>query len=201
MKLIGMLDSPYVRRTAISLALYEVEFEHLPLSVFSDMEAFSALNPLVKAPTLLLDDGTRLMDSTLIIDYFESLAGPQHRLMPSEPAARAADLQLLGVMLVACEKAVQYVYEHRLRPEEKRHQPWVERVSRQLLAACGEWETLLAGRPTAGRADQVAVTAAAVWDFIQRMLPQVVEAKAFTRIQAFSAHFNGQPAFRQYPLP
>ena len=31
MKLIGMLDSPYVRRVAVSLALYGVEFEHLPL--------------------------------------------------------------------------------------------------------------------------------------------------------------------------
>ena len=200
MKLIGTLGSPYVRRTAISLALYEVDFEHLPLSVFGDWETFSALNPLVKAPTLLLDDGTRLMDSTLIIDYFESLAGPQHRLMPAEAAARAADLQLLGVMLAACEKAVQYVYEHRLRPEEKRHQPWIDRVSHQLLAACGEWETLIAGRPAAGRPDQVAVTAAVVWDFIQHMLPQVVQAQAFARIQAFSDHFNSQPAFQQHPL-
>jgi hypothetical protein len=41
MKLIGMLDSPYVRRVAVSLALYGVEFEHLPLSVFSAVEPFA----------------------------------------------------------------------------------------------------------------------------------------------------------------
>lgn len=47
MKLIGMLDSPYVRRVAVSLALYGVEFEHLPLSVFSAVEPFAKFNPVV----------------------------------------------------------------------------------------------------------------------------------------------------------
>ena len=41
MKLIGMMDSPYVRRVAVSLALYGVEFESLPLSVFSGFDEFS----------------------------------------------------------------------------------------------------------------------------------------------------------------
>lgn len=43
MKLIGMMDSPYVRRVAVSLALYGVEFESLPLSVFSGFDEFSVL--------------------------------------------------------------------------------------------------------------------------------------------------------------
>lgn len=200
MKLIGTLDSPYVRRTAISLALYGAEFEHLPLSTFKDEEAFASLNPVMKIPTLLLDDGTRLMDSTLIVDYFEFQAPPPRRLMPQAPAARAADLQLLGVMLAACEKAVQHVYEHRLRPEEKRHQPWIARVTGQLQAACAEWEALLADRPVAARPDLVAVTAVAVWRFMLRRLP-IVEAAAFPRIEAFCARAERHPAFSAWPLP
>ena len=43
MKLIGMMDSPYVRRVAVSLALYGVEFESLPLSVFSGFDEFPVL--------------------------------------------------------------------------------------------------------------------------------------------------------------
>ncbi|HEY8908463.1 MAG TPA: glutathione S-transferase N-terminal domain-containing protein, partial [Rhodoferax sp.] len=66
MKLIGMLDSPYVRRTAIGLKLQGISFEHLPLSVFSTFDEFRELNPVVKAPTLIMDDGQVLMDSTLI---------------------------------------------------------------------------------------------------------------------------------------
>ena len=66
-KLVGIMDSPYVRRVAISLELYGVEFESQPLSVFSTFDAFSRINPAVKAPTLVLDNGIRLMDSSLIL--------------------------------------------------------------------------------------------------------------------------------------
>ena len=69
MQLIGMLDSPYVRRTAIALRLMGLPFEHRSLSVFSTFEQFRAINPVVKAPSLVCDDGTVLMDSTLILDY------------------------------------------------------------------------------------------------------------------------------------
>lgn len=79
-KLVGMMDSPYVRRVAISLELYGVEFESQPLSVFSTFDAFSRINPAVKAPTLILDNGIRLMDSSLILNYFEAQATPERRL-------------------------------------------------------------------------------------------------------------------------
>ena len=84
-KLVGMMDSPYVRRVAISLELYGVEFESQPLSVFSTFDAFSRINPAVKAPTLILDNGIRLMDSSLILNYFETQAAPGRRLLPVEP--------------------------------------------------------------------------------------------------------------------
>ena len=47
MKLIGMYDSPYVRRTAISLQLLGVPFEHQSVSVFSTFAQFRAINPVV----------------------------------------------------------------------------------------------------------------------------------------------------------
>ena len=36
MVLIGMLDSPYVRRVAICMKVLGIDFEHRPLSVFAD---------------------------------------------------------------------------------------------------------------------------------------------------------------------
>src|SRR5688500_5322556 len=131
MKLWGMLDSPYVRRVAISLDVFGIEFEHVPLSVFSTFEAFARINPVVKAPTLSLDDGTVLMDSTLIIDYFEATSAPAAKLLPQQPQALGTALRTVGLALAACEKAVQVVYEHKLRPAQKLHQPWVERITRQ----------------------------------------------------------------------
>jgi hypothetical protein len=84
MQLIGMLDSPYVRRVAISLAVLEIPFTHRPVSVFRDFEIFRAINPVVKAPTLVTDDGTVLMDSTLILDHIESALPVERRLMPQD---------------------------------------------------------------------------------------------------------------------
>ena len=186
MKLIGMLDSPYVRRVAVSLALYGVEFEHLPLSVFSAVEPFAKFNPVVKAPTLILDNAVRLMDSTLILHYFES---------------QAEDLQTLGWILAASEKAVQQVYEHRLRPPEKQYQPWIERITWQLLSACREWNAALERRALNTPLDQVSVTSAVVWTFIQAMIPEVVKADDFHSIRAHSEIAEAHPALKQFPFP
>ena len=109
MQLIGMLDSPYVRRTAISLRMLGVPFDLRQLSVFRDFDAFRGINPLVKAPTLICDDGARLVDSSLIIDYGETLAG--RSLLPSEPGAGRRALRVNRVALGAGEKAERLVYE------------------------------------------------------------------------------------------
>ena len=137
MRLIGMLDSPFVRRTAIAMQLLEIPFEHDPLSVFSTYEQFRHFNPVVKAPTLVCDDGLVLMDSGLIIDYLEALAG--RSLWPAELAQRARALRMTGLALAACEKVMQIVYELNLRPSGKQHAPWLDRVRAQMreaLAGC-----------------------------------------------------------------
>jgi glutathione S-transferase len=129
MKLIGMLDSPYVRRVAICLKLLKLDFEHRPVSVFRDFEEFRKLNPVVKAPTLILDDGQSLMDSTLILDYVTAIAGPVATSTADHADDRLGATRLTGLALAACEKTVQIVYERNLRPAEKQHEPWIDRVS------------------------------------------------------------------------
>nr|BFE96285.1 hypothetical protein GCM10020185_68210 [Pseudomonas brassicacearum subsp. brassicacearum] len=53
--------------------------------MFRHFEQFQHINPVVKAPTLVLDDGNVLMDSTLIIDYLEALAAPGKKLDAGRP--------------------------------------------------------------------------------------------------------------------
>ena len=89
MRLIGMLDSPYVRRVAISLRLMELPFAHAALSVFRNWTDFAAINPVVKAPTLVTGDGTVLMDSGLILEYAERLVPAERRLTPGGLDAHA----------------------------------------------------------------------------------------------------------------
>ncbi|WLH81320.1 MULTISPECIES: glutathione S-transferase family protein [unclassified Pseudomonas] len=197
MKLIGMLDSPYVRRVAISLELYGVAFEHQSLSVFSTFNEFSQINPVVKAPTLVLDDGTVLMDSSLILDYLENLAPADKKLLPQAPKARAHDLQVLGLALAACEKSVQIVYEHNLRPAEKLHAPWLERVTGQLLAAYSLLDKHVADSDAL---NQASLTAAVAWSFSQYTVASVVDAQAFPNLQRLAERLEQHPAFKKYPI-
>ncbi len=201
MQLIGMLDSPYVRRVAVSLQLLGLPFRHRSLSVFSTFDEFRRVSPVVKAPSLVCDDGTVLLDSTLILQYAEALARPR-RLTPAEPHALRHDLAVTGLALAACEKSVQIVYEHRVRPPEKLHQPWVDRVTDQMLTALELLEAEVARRPlpaASGALTQAAVTTGVVWHFIHAMLPQALPAGRFPALRAFSAQAEALPAFMAAP--
>ena len=202
MQLIGMLDSPYVRRVAVSLQLLGLPFEHRSISVFRKFERFRAINPVVKAPSLVCDDGTVLMDSTLILEYAESLAAPGESLLPTGIAERQRALRVIGLALAACEKSVQIVYERNLRPAEKLHQPWVSRVTGQLLAACNGLESELVRMPLPlanQRMDQAGVTTAVAWHFTQMMLPEVVPGSEFPVLREFSAAAEQFPEFVAAP--
>lgn len=201
MQLIGMLDSPYVRRVAISLQLLGLRFEHQSISVFRAFAQFQKINPVVKAPTLVCDDGEVLMDSTLILEYAQAIARPRS-LMPTQLQEFQRTLRIIGLALAACEKSVQIVYEHGLRPPEKLHVPWIERVTGQLLAAYGALEEELARRPladTSSTITQAGVSTAVAWHFTQQMLPAVVSATNFPCIVAFSAKAEALPEFRAAP--
>jgi glutathione S-transferase len=196
MQLIGMLDSPYVRRVAISLQLLGLRFEHQSLSVFRTFPQFQKINPVVKAPTFICDDGEVLMDSTLILEYAEALARPR-TLMPGKPQELQHALRVIGLALAACEKAVQIIYERNQRPPEKLHEPWVARVSGQLLAAFGALEEGMARRALA--MDQAGVTTAVAWHFTQQYLPEVVPAAGYPNLVAFSAKAEALPEFKAAP--
>ena len=196
-----MLDSPYVRRVAISLQMLGLPFEHQSLSVFRTFDAFSRINPVVKAPTLVCDDGEVMMDSTLILEYAQALAHPRS-LMPAQPGALQHALCVLGYALAACEKSVQIVYEHGLRPAEKVHAPWLGRVTGQMQAAFGELEQALAARTPPQRSaelDQAGVAIAVAWHFARQMTPAEAPAERFPRLAAFSAAAEALPEFRAAP--
>jgi glutathione S-transferase len=202
MQLIGMLDSPYVRRVAISLQLLGLSFEHRSISVFSTFEQFRQINPVVKAPSLICDDGEVLMDSTLIIEYAEALAAGRRSLMPSAPHERRDTLREIGLALAACEKSIQIVYERNLRPAEKLHEPWIRRVTGQLLAAFQILETDLIARPlavTSAAINQAGVSVAVAWQFTQQMLPEVVPGANYPALREFSAKAEALPEFIAAP--
>lgn len=203
MRLIGRLDSPYVRRVAISMRLMGLAFDHEPLSVFRDVEAFGAINPVIKAPTLVTDDGTALIDSTLILMYLDSLVSADRRLQPEAADALLTVQHAVGLALAACEKTVQIVYETQLRPADKQHAPWLDRVRGQAQAAydlleqayrsVDDW--LLPDRMT-----QADITAAVAWRFTNGMLADLLAPDRYPALAALSARAEATPAFQALPF-
>ncbi|HTE42600.1 MAG TPA: glutathione S-transferase [Steroidobacteraceae bacterium] len=201
MQLIGMLDSPYVRRVALSLDALSLAFEHKSISVFSTFAQFQAINPVVKAPTLVCDDGEVLMDSTLILQYAEALSQPKS-LMPRDIKEHQHALRVIGLSLAACEKAVQIIYERNLRPAEKQHEPWLTRVQGQLLAAFQLLEKEVTLHPmtaTANGLGQASISAAVAWHFTQKMIPESVDAAGYPMLRALSETSEQLPGFKKYP--
>lgn len=202
MRLIGMLDSPYVRRVAVSMEVMGLPFTHESVSVFRHFDTFAAVNPVVKAPSFVTDDGVVLMDSTLILEHLERLVPEERRLSPAGLADHARAQRILGLALAGCEKAVQMVYERELRPEDKRHQPWMDRVRGQLLTAFRLLEAELDGDGAWLFGDapmQADITSAVVWRFTQELLPGVVPVADHPALAALSARAEATAAFTAWP--
>ncbi len=202
MQLIGMLDSPYVRRVAISLQLLGLRFEHQPLSVFRTFERFQRINPVVKAPSLVCDDGQVLMDSTLILEYAEALARPRKTLVPESLPVLLRTLRVVGLALAACEKSVQIYYERKLRPVEKQHEPWLDRVTIQLLAAYSALEAEITQTPltaTSAGIDQAGISVAVAWQFTQKELPGIASAQDHPQLAGFSVKAEALSEFLAAP--
>jgi glutathione S-transferase len=206
MQLIGYMDSPFVRRVAISMKFLGLQFDHRELSIWRDFEEFRQINPLVKVPTLVLDDGEVLVDSTLIIDYLESQVA--HRsLMPGAPAAYQAAIQQIGIALIATEKAVAVVYETTQRPAELIHQPWVVRVHVQLRGALDLLESAIDKSKVAGtrwlhggKPCQADITTAVMWRFTQHIDNVQIGPADYPALAAFSARAENLPEFLACPL-
>ena len=195
-----MLDSPYVRRTAIALRLLGLPFTHRSLSVFSNFDEFQSINPQVKAPTLVLDDGSLLVDSNLIIDWAE-IHSDQPSLLPREPVERLRALQLVGAALTASEKSVQIVYEGK-RAADKRDAAWLQRVNGQLHAAYAVLERELDGVDGwlfGSKPGQADISIAVAWGFTQLVAPETVGAAAYPRLAAFAARAEQHPDFVALP--
>ena len=205
MRLIGMLDSPYVRRVAISLHCLGVAFEHEAVSVVSTFPQFQRINPVVKAPTLVCPDGEVLMDSSLILQFIEAAHSQGRHLWPTDAQALQHDFRALSLAMAACDKGAQSIYERKLRPADKQHGPWLERVRGQLVAALAGLEQAVAQRPEAlapvqGQPTrQAGITAAIAWQFVGEVEPGLALADRHPALVALAAQMQATEAFKRFP--
>jgi glutathione S-transferase len=202
MQLIGMMDSPYVRRVAIALHYLNIPFEHRFLSVFRNMDEFGQISPMLKAPALICDNGEVLTDSTLILAYLEKTLGVESALMPQSASDYQRALQLIGVGLVVCDKSVQLFYE-RQRPEEKQYQVWCDRIQAQIIAAYDLLEPHAAKTSSwliGNDLTQADITVCVAWQFTQLTVADIIDSRRYPALLALSQRAEALPAFITTPL-
>ncbi len=203
MILIGQYDSPFVRRVAIALTIYQIAFEHRPWSVFGDADKLAAFNPLRRVPTLVLDDGEVLIESGAILDALDETVGETRALMPARGPARRRALKVCALAGGLADKAVSLVYERLLH--ETTSPVWIERCRSQIAAVL---DVLEADRlanpgpwwlgPDFTHAD---IMAACALRFTGEAHPEVVDLSGWPRLAAHSAACEALPAFQSVQQP
>lgn len=203
MILIGQYDSSFVRRVAIALRLYEIPFEHHPWSVFGDAERIRELNPLVRVPTLVLEDGTVLGDSHVILDYVDGLVPPDRALYPQKQPERHRAMRVAALATGLADKAVSLFYE--LRLHEHVSPAWVERCRAQILGTLAVLEAERAARSgdtwfggPVGHAD---IAVAAALRHAGESHPDLFRLADYPALAAHAARMEALPVFREISQP
>jgi len=144
MKLIIARPSPYARKARIALLEKGIPFETVVENPWLPETKVPAANPLGKVPALILDDGSVVHDSKVIIEYLETLPALP-ALVPAEPRLRVAHKQIEAIADGVCDAVVLITLEN-ARPLPLRSADWIERQRNKVVAAIAELSRLLGDR-------------------------------------------------------
>lgn len=201
MILIGQYDSPFVRRVGIALRLYGRAFEHRPWSVFGDGEKVRALNPLMRVPVLVLEDGTALLDSHMMLDHLDQTA--ETPLFPRDEPARHRALRIAALGCGLAEKGVSLFYERRLHAETS--PVWEDRCRLQIASVLDALEAERAAitgpwwhGAGPGHAD---IAVACALRFIAEAHPGLIAPSGHPALQAHAARAEALPVFAEIAQP
>ena len=133
MKLLGSITSPYTRKVRVVLAEKRIDFDLELVDVNAPDNPVIPRNPLSKIPTLVLDDGTSLFDSRVIVEFLDN-ASPIARLIPADKRARVAVRRWEALADGVLDAGLLVRYES-LRPKKEQSAAW---SAKQLATDLGE---------------------------------------------------------------
>jgi glutathione S-transferase len=198
MFLIGQYDSPFVRRVAIALRLYDLPFEHKPWSTFGDADKIAPYNPLRRVPTLVLDSGEALIESTAILDSLDELVGPEQAMMAERGDLRRRQLRICALGGGLADKAVSLIYERMLRKEQLKL--WVDRCEAQIGGVLAMLETEREAVATpywfGDRIGHADIMIACALRFTGEAHPHLFDAR-YPALQAHAARCEALPPFQE----
>ncbi|MGQ0742057.1 MAG: glutathione S-transferase family protein [Alphaproteobacteria bacterium] len=193
MILVGQYDSPYVRRVAVSLRVLGFEYEHDQRSVFGDFDSMRKTNPLGRIPSLVLDNGEILIDSSAILDWLDEKVGPERALVPPRGEARKLALKRIALATGAMDKVGAANYELLIRPQHLHWQEWIERCLTQARDALTALDHEI--WPSRDKIDQAQITTAGLLGYIRLSAPHLLSSNRYPALDALWARMSVRPEF------
>ncbi len=130
MKLLGSIPSPYTRKVRVVLAEKRIECDFEQVDVAPPENPVNGHNPLGKVPTLLLDDGTALFDSRVIVEFLDHVS-PIARLIPEDNRERVAVRRWEALADGSLDAGLLIRYES-LRPKREQSEAWAGKQTGKL---------------------------------------------------------------------
>jgi glutathione S-transferase len=135
-------SSPFVRKVRIAIALLgfdkDVTIERADTTDPSD--SLRKMNPLGKIPVLMIEDGSAVYDSRVILDYLDDRAGGG-KIVPRDSKARLTALRLQALADGILDASILTVYEGRYRKAEMHEPKWLELQAGKVSRALAVLET------------------------------------------------------------
>ena len=131
MKLVGSLTSPFVRKVRIVLSEKRIVYDFDVDIPWESDTRVAEHNPLGKVPILIMDDGTTLYDSRVIVDYLDS-ANPVSRLMPEFNRERSM-VKRWEALADGISDAATTIFLERKRPESLQSTEWISRQQKKAM--------------------------------------------------------------------
>ena len=202
MKLYSSSATPFGRKVevvAIEKGLTDrIEIVATSTSPTSPHEGLARVNPLIKIPVLIRDDGNALYDSLVICDYFDTLRSPP-RVIPESGAKRWDVLTVHALASGICEAAVSSRYEQALRPEPLRWPDWVKAQMKKIESGLDwlEGNAAILGEPATAEVNVAQVAVGCALDYLDFRFAALNARKTRPRLAAWSAEFGKRPSMQR----
>lgn len=193
------LTSPFgrkVRMAAAVLGLTE-RYRLEPADTQNETDTLRQQNPLGKMPCLLLEDGTALYDSRVIIEFLQEQAGSD-RLLPNSGLARYTTLTRAALADGTCDAALLMVYEGRFRDTDAHSERWLTHQRGKVMRGLTEFER---DPPDPARADLVAIGLSCMLSYLDWRKPVAWRADFPRLTQWLAAFAAAEPAFNATRVP
>ena len=196
MILIGQYDSPFVRRVAVTLHHYHMPFTRKPLSVFGDKKEVQAINPLLRVPILVLEDGETLIESCAILDHLDHMAGPARAMTPLNGSDRRRVLQACALSTGISEKVVALFFERTFHDAKQVSASYDARMSSQIKVALEKLEHDC-GVPWFfdSKMTQADITIGCMLSHLKLRLPAFFPADKYPKLHGLSRHCEMREEF------